>query len=127
MELKDPVVVYTAQSDHEGHVVVKKLTTSGIPAYFVVDDPTLCNCDGGCSKQPSVVVERSSLEEAKRLIEDHINQKMAHHIVVECEECGESTSFSSELDGTTQHCPHCLAYVDVGELPWEDDYGEPDE
>ena len=48
-------------------------------------------------------------------------------IQVECEECGKNSLFTKELDGTTQECPHCYAYVDVGELDWGIDFGEPEE
>ena len=48
-------------------------------------------------------------------------------IEVVCEECGLSTVFPGSLNGTTQECLHCHAYVDVGDLPWDEDVGTPDE
>jgi hypothetical protein len=51
----------------------------------------------------------------------------AGEIEVVCEDCGKTTSFPKSLEGTTQECSHCHAYIDVGDLPWDDDFGVPDE
>jgi hypothetical protein len=38
-----------------------------------------------------------------------------------CDACGEASAFPAALNGTTQVCPRCRAYVDVG-----DDFTESD-
>ena len=37
-------------------------------------------------------------------------------LLVYCEQCREAAVFASELDGTTQICPHCAAAVDVARM-----------
>ena len=48
------------------------------------------------------------------------------HIQVQCEECGKISFFPDSLNGTTQECSHCGAYVDVGELDWETEADDPE-
>ncbi len=44
-----------------------------------------------------------------------------------CEDCGKTTTFPDTLDGTTQECSHCRAYIDVGEFRFGDGVNGPDE
>lgn len=39
----------------------------------------------------------------------------AARVDVRCEECGKETKFPAAERGSVQNCPHCGAYVDVGE------------
>lgn len=72
---------------------------------------------------------------AAKLIQDFEAKKRARNQTVEgaeeipvvCEDCGKTTLFPATLDGTTQQCQHCRAYVDVGDLPWEEDFGVPED
>ena len=53
----------------------------------------------------------------------------AEPIEVECDECGQTTLFPGGQHGTIQDCPHCGAYVDVGEfddtdMPWQEGVSE---
>ena len=51
----------------------------------------------------------------------------ASEISVVCEECGKESMFAARLIGTTQDCPHCMAYVDVGDVVWGQDFGTPED
>lgn len=80
------------------------------------------------------VDESTKVEAALAIGEFELIQRARAHppegsgeIEVDCEECGGSTVYPDSLDGTTQVCLHCGAYVDVGDLPWEDDFGEASE
>ena len=42
-------------------------------------------------------------------------------------EPNEGSELTAPLDGTTQECRHCHAYIDVGDLAWDDDFGELDD
>ncbi len=140
MKLEDPVVVYTAESNVEAHLIVDVLQNEGIRSHAVEDQSTVTLWMGGRISQfhqPNVMVDRQDAEAAGLLIQEFEEQKRARaakekeksgsgsNIGVVCEECDKPTSFPASLDGTTQECSHCHAYVDVGSLPWEDDYGEP--
>ena len=82
-----------------------------------------------------VFVERADLERAKPVLDEFESRAARHRqgagdgdaappIEVVCDECGTRSPFSARLKGTVQQCPHCHAYVDVGddELPegWQD-------
>jgi hypothetical protein len=41
-------------------------------------------------------------------------------IQVECEECRKVSTFPPSLKGTTQNCPECNAFLDVGEVDWDE-------
>ena len=78
--------------------------------------------------QPNVFVDKSATEEAAKIIlqfEDTRRLRRqatasAPEIPARCEACGQTTTFAAALDGTTQECPHCRAYVDVGGTSWDE-------
>jgi hypothetical protein len=84
--------------------------------------------------KPQIWVERSDLDRAKEILQDHELRVAAQRdslaagepIFVECEECGKCSSYPPTQRGTVQDCPHCAAYVDVDDMPWAevDDFGE---
>ena len=138
MEFKQPVVVYTAATNVEAHMVVEMLHTNGIPAHAVEDQSGVSLWALGTISQfhqPNVWVDKLTSEKAAELILRFEENKREREnpeagtgaICVECEKCGTTTIFPDTLGGTTQDCSKCLAYVDVGELPWEEDFGVPDE
>jgi len=138
MEFKDPVIVYTAATNLEAHVIVNMLHASGISALVVEDQSGASIWEFGTISQfhkPNIWVDKSNLQQAAKLISDFEEKRRARNIPVKgagvihvvCEECGHANVFPSSLDGTTQECSQCRAYVDVGELEWEDDFGTPDE
>jgi len=136
MEFKKPVIVYTAATNVEAHMIVEMLHANGVPAYAVEDQSGVSLWALGTISQfhkPNIWVDESAIQEAADLIRDFEEKKRSRSTAVEgigdiqvlCEDCGKPTSFPSSLDGTTQECQHCGAYVDVGDLPWDDDFGEP--
>jgi hypothetical protein len=138
MEFKQPVVVYTAATNVEAHMVVEMLHANGVAAHAVEDQSGVSLWAFGTISQfhqPNVWVDQSTAEKASLLIRRFEENKRerenpgtgAGEIHVECEECGKTTIFPDTLNGTTQDCSHCHAYVDVGDLPWSEDFGEPDE
>ncbi|MCE9525354.1 MAG: hypothetical protein K8R36_04800, partial [Planctomycetales bacterium] len=50
-------------------------------------------------------------------IDTEAEASLAEHITVACEECAGLATFPTRLRGTVQVCPHCNAYIDVGETP----------
>ena len=138
MDFKEPVLVYTAATNVEAHVVVEMLRANDIEAHVVEDQSGVSLWAFGTISQfhqPNVWVDKSTAEKAAHLIlgfeekqrEREDSQLGAGEINVECEECGKTTVFSATLNGTTQDCSHCGAYVDVGDLSWGGDFGTPDE
>jgi hypothetical protein len=78
--------------------------------------------------KPQVWVDRSNLEAAKPLLMQHEERQRLHATpakgsaererdVIEavCEECGKTSYFGATKNGTVQDCPHCGAYMDVGD------------
>ena len=137
MELKEPTVVYIAATNLESHMIVHMLNANGIAAFADEDQSGLSLWAFGTISQfhkPRVWIEKSATEAAARLILDFEERKRQRQnpddgggeIKVQCEECGKTTTFPSSLNGTTQECSHCGAFVDVGEFTWEDDPGEPE-
>ncbi len=137
MDLKEPVAVYTAGTNLEAHVIVSMLNDNGVPAFAVEDQSGALWMFGtiGQIHRPKIWVAKSTTAEAQELIrgfEDHRRERKnrgpgTQEIPVQCEECGKTSMFPDTQEGTMQNCPTCDAYVDVGELDWDEDFGEPDE
>jgi len=138
MEFKEPFLAYTAATNLEAHMLVAMLTANGIPAHAVEDQSGVSLWAFGTISQfhkPNVWIDKSTTEMAAQLIRQFEESKQKRdnpgvstgEIHVECEECGKTTIFPDTLDGTTQDCSHCHAYVDVGELAWDEDVDELDD
>ena len=87
---------------------------------------------------PNIWVEKDDSAKAAQLINDFEQQKREKlenekasndqaDVSVECEECGKMSTYAANAKGTTQDCKHCGAYLDVGEVDWDIDFGEPEE
>jgi hypothetical protein len=137
MQLKEPIVAYIAATNLESHMIVDMLNASGIAALADEDQSGVSLWAFGTISQfhkPRVWIEKSASEEAARLILDFEERKRQRQypeddggeIEVQCEGCGRTTNFPRSLNGTTQECSHCRAFVDVGEFQWDDDLGEPE-
>ena len=137
MDLKEPCAVYTAATNLEACLIAEMLNANGIVAFADEDQSGVSLWAFGTISQfhkPQVWVEKMASDEAAQLILGFEEQKRQRQdagdgdgqIEVVCEECGKTTFFSSALNGTTQECSHCHAFVDVGEFEWDDDFGEAD-
>ena len=138
MDIKDPLKVYTAATNLEAHMIVERLQSNGIKAFAEEDESGVSLWAFGTISQfhkPNVWIEKAAAPQAKELINEFEERKRQRAqpkggesvIQVECEECGRKTTFPESLDGTVQECSHCHAYVDVGELDWDEDFGEPED
>lgn len=138
MNFENPVIIYTAANNIEVHLIVDMLQANGVPAHAVEDQSVVGLWALGTISQihkPDVWIDESMVEQARSLIEEFEAKRRARieavagpaEINAVCEECGKTTSFPSSQKGTTQECSHCLAYIDVGDLPWEDDFGVPED
>ena len=137
MELKDPIVAYTASGNLEAHLVVGWLTSNGVAAHAIEDNSGVSLFVFGTISQfhkPQVFIERSDTEKAAELLQQfeakqHARKQQlanAPAITSECEECGTTSDFPASQDGTVQNCPQCHAFMDVGAIDWpyDDDFGE---
>ena len=138
MDFPKPVIVYTAATNVEAHLIVDLLHANGVPAHAVEDQSGVSLWMFGTISQfhkPNIWVDESTVQQAADLIQDFEEKRRARNhpgqgsgqIQVVCEDCGRTTTFPNSLDGTTQECANCHAYVDVGDLPWDDDVGVPDD
>jgi Putative prokaryotic signal transducing protein len=138
MDFKKPVIVYTAATNLDAHLIVDLLDANGVPARAVEDQSGVSLWMFGTISQfhkPNIWVDESTAVRAAALIqgfEEKRRERNAPHqgsgeVDAVCEDCGKTTSFPKSLDGAIQECSHCHAYVDVGDLPWDDDFGVPDD
>lgn len=138
MEFQQPIAIYTAATNVEAHIIVTMLESKGIPAFAVEDQSAVSLWMFGTISQfhrPKIWVEKSTAEEASRwILEFEASQRQQRNpamgngeIQAVCEECGATTTFPISLNGSTQQCAACLAYLDVGETEWEADEHEESE
>ncbi len=138
--LETPTLVYTANGNLEAHSAVTWLRYNGIRAFAVEDNSGASLFVFGTISQfhkPQVFVEKQELRNARDLLrqfETQRSQRRRDHedqspIEAECEECGAVSEFPASQDGTTQNCPKCNAYMDVGSTGFPDDFdfGEVDQ
>jgi hypothetical protein len=131
MALRDPVAGYNAATNLEAHLICGLLRDAGIEAATVEDVSMVGHWIGGLMPEihkPQVWIERADMERAKPIL-DAYEQRPSQQakstsdtwpIGVTCEECGKRSLFPAEQNGTVQECPHCRAYVDVGDESWGD-------
>ncbi|EAQ77312.1 hypothetical protein [Blastopirellula marina] len=135
MDFKKPVIVYSAATNFEALLIVAMLHTNGVPAHAVEVQSGVSLWALGTIGQfhkPNIWIDEATQKEAADLIRDFEAKRKSRNapvngladIKVICEDCGKTTSFPNSLDGTTQECRHCAAYVDVWDLGWDDDFGE---
>ena len=130
MAISDPVSIYRAANNMQAHLLCGHLKQNGIEAHVLEDNPINGGWMFGLLPQvhkPEVCVDRCKLEQARLLVESYDrdeHQRMSRStissvetdfVAVVCEECGKKTPFPASQRGTLQECPHCSAYVDVGE------------
>lgn len=131
--LVDPVLAYTANGNLEAHSVVTWLESYGVRSYAVEDNSGVSLFAFGTISQfhkPQVFVNKADLPQAGELLRQFENQRDkrradlndAPPLTSECEECGASSEFPASQDGTTQNCPKCNAFMDVGLFDWPDDF-----
>ena len=114
------------------------LNAAGLEAFVVEYVSPVGTWIGGLLPQihkPQVWIDRSEIDRARPILEDYARAEERRSVAVVgppidvvCEECGGSTSFPAAQKGSVQNCPHCQAYVDVGdEVPFDDWEELPDE
>ena len=131
--LVDPVVAYTADGNLDAHSVVGWLESHGVRSHAIEDKSGVSLWAFGTISQfhkPQVFVNKADLQRAGELLRQYerarnIRRSESHDsppILSECEECGVSSEFPASKDGTTQNCPKCHAFMDVGSLAWPSDF-----
>lgn len=137
MAFRDPVAIYNAANNMQAIFVRDALIAAEVDAFVIEDVSQVGTWVGGLIPEihkPQVWVERTDMERAKPILDDFERRSNelrdagaedgAPAIEVVCEECGRPASFPAVQAGSVQQCPHCGAYVDVGEgdMPtgWED-------
>jgi hypothetical protein len=130
MSLRDPFAAYNAASNLEAHLVCGLLQDAGIQAVVIEDVSQVGVWLGGTVAEihkPQVWIERADIERARPVLTDYERRNAERRaaeraeraagppVEVVCEECGKRSEFPAAQNGTTQNCPHCGAYVDVGD------------
>jgi threonine dehydratase len=131
MALIDPVKIYAASSNLEAEMIRRRLLAAGIEAHAGEDVSTVGFSLFGTIAgvfDAGVFVSRPDAVQAMEVIREHERQQAerAGGAAVEatCEDCGKTSSFAAAQRGTVQNCPHCDAFMDVGEVELP---GDPDE
>ena len=137
--LESPTLAYTANGNLEAHSVVTWLRSHGLPAFAVEDHSGVGYHAFGTISQfhkAQVFVDEPDVESASELLRQFEIQRDERRreldnqppIESECEECGIASEFPATQNGTTQNCPHCNAFMDVGDDGWPEgfDFGKAD-
>lgn len=144
MALRDPFAAYNAGSNIEAHLVCGLLVDAGIEAVVIEDVSQVGVWVGGTIGElhkPQVWIERADIEPARTVLTEYERRAAERRaaerdtagsagppVKVVCEECGKASEFPAAQRGTVQSCPHCRAYVDVGDEVgfegWDDTRGE---
>src|SRR5262249_24090598 len=119
------------------HFVCGLLIDAGIDASVTEDVSMVGGWVGGLIPEihkPQVWIERADISRAAPVIAEYerrsherraseaVNSESAAGTIdVTCDECGKPSSFPLAQKGSVQNCPHCHAYVDVGD---DSDAGE---
>jgi hypothetical protein len=142
MAFREPFAAFNAASNVEAQIVCNLLIDEGIEAVVIEDVSGVGWGWAGPSAEihkPQVWIERTDIDRAKPVLDEYERIKaerqkpaVGEPIDVVCEECGKRSSFPASQKGSVQDCPHCKAYVDVGddldiegwdEVPDEDEPG----
>lgn len=146
MSFKEPYVAYNAGSNIEAHLVCGQLLDAGIDAMVIEDVGQAAVGIAGLIPvvhKPQVWIERADSDRARIVLTNYDERSAKRYaaeqgesgiagasISVLCEECGKRSEFPSTQKGMVETCPHCAAFVDVGdevgfegwdEAPSEDD------
>jgi hypothetical protein len=132
MPYRDPRCVYVANDFGQADVVAGWLGGRGIPAR-VMNQAT----HGGLVSPPGAVgvevwvVDPAQAAEAVRLLGEHAVAQVARErtgppVDAVCEECGRPSTFPARYRGTVQDCPHCAAFLDVGDAEAAEGAHDPD-
>jgi len=131
--LAEPVLAYTASDNLEAHSLVTWLQSNGVRSYAVEDNSVVGLFAFGIISQvhkPQVFVNKPDRERADELLHKFESQRDGRRadlndappITSKCDECGASSEFPASQDGTTQDCPKCHSYMNVGTFDWPDDF-----
>jgi len=130
MALRDPFAAYNAESDFEAHMICEVLMNAGIEAHVIEDVSAGGFWQLGTLAElhkPQVWIERADIERAGPILAEHDRHVAERRLVVDentsalppvdvvCSECGKQSTFPAVQRGSVQNCPHCRAYVDVGD------------
>jgi hypothetical protein len=142
MALEHPVAVYSALSNLQALLVRDLLRSAEIEAE-VTEDLSPAGLVKGRepareNPEAQVWTNPADVERARTLIDDYERYQAQRRgdlpadggpsIVVTCDRCAKQSAFPAVQRGTVQDCPHCGAFVDVGEdeLPEGWDQPEPE-
>ncbi|MDB5311636.1 MAG: hypothetical protein JWO38_5838 [Gemmataceae bacterium] len=143
MAFRDPFAAYNAASNVEAHLICGALIEAGVEAMVVEDVSQVGVWLGGLVSEihkPQVWIERTDIARAKPVLDEYERRAAGRRVAdqrdtgagepveVTCEECGKRAVFPAGQKGSVQSCPHCRAYVDVGDEVgfegWEEAPGE---
>lgn len=145
MALRDPVAVYNAATNFEAQLICNLLNEAGIEAHTTEDGSPVGVWLFGLLPEihkPQVWADRSEIDRVKPILDEYERQQSERNerekgkpqpggakVEAICEECGKRSLHPAAHNGTVQDCPHCGAYVDVGDSPdadqwWREPGGE---
>lgn len=141
MGLENPIAAYNAATNIEAIQVANYLEANGIEAHVSQDDSLAGYWLFGRLPEihkPQVWISKRDADRAAEFLTNfEVGVRRSDprprptpvpgtSLQVDCEDCGRTSEFAAELNGTVQRCPKCWGYVDVGEFDWADeDFDEP--
>ncbi|MDZ7618626.1 MAG: DUF2007 domain-containing protein [Patescibacteria group bacterium] len=138
VHFEEPYKVYTAATNIEAQMIAKMLEANDIGVFVEEDLSGASLWAFGTITQfhkPDLWIEKSSAQAAAELIRQFENRQRERanatsgplEICAQCEECGKESLFAGKCNGTVQECPHCGAFIDVGDLGWDDEFSMSDQ
>ncbi|MFO1007090.1 MAG: hypothetical protein U0929_14105 [Planctomycetaceae bacterium] len=126
MELNDPVAIYTAGSNLDARQLVLALQAVGIESQVIEDiwvgglNPQIHKTRLWVSKdnvdKAGAVIQEFELRNSLRFQAQGTPVELhAEWIDATCDKCGTVTRFAPIHKGTIANCPHCFAFMDVGD------------
>jgi hypothetical protein len=136
------VEVYRARSALQATLLIQALAKVGIEARIDGQfSHSAAESIGRMSWEyaPRILVRAEDAEDARHVLlglEELERRRMAQDehcttvVAVVCEECQQEATFPETQHGSVQDCPHCGAYVDVGDVEGpdvlEEDHHQPE-
>ena len=128
MELNDPVAVYTAGNNLDAHQLVLALQAVEIESQVIEDNSTAVGVINSQIHKTRIWVSKVDVAKAAEIIQEfelrNFQRFQTREVAVDlksewidatCDKCRTVTRFAPIQKGTIVNCPHCFAFMDVGD------------
>lgn len=120
----EPICIRRTATSEEADVIVAWLDDQGVKATVLGGDSLDVHALGLTDPEGVgiFVADAETAKRAEALLEEHDRTATRRggrgklgSVMVKCDGCGHTNTFTADLCGTTQECARCGAYLDVPE------------